>query len=72
MNSKDKYFSSDYIKKSDIVKNNTNKDDITWLKCPGDVPKWLADIFTGKNYKERMDALRELNENSLKCRVENN
>lgn len=72
MNSKDKYFDSFPSLKSKIVKKHVAKDDITWLKCPEDVPEWLASMFNSKDYLNRMEALKKINVDSMNCRVENN
>jgi hypothetical protein len=45
---------------------------ITWLKGEEDAPKWLEEIFNSKHYKERMQALKEINQQSLQVDVGKN
>lgn len=45
---------------------------ITWLKSPEEVPKWLNELFKSKHYIERMEALKLINQQSLKVDVGKN
>jgi hypothetical protein len=45
---------------------------IAWLKSKEDVPRWLQEIFNCKLYKERMLALKHINQQSLQVHVVKN
>lgn len=72
MSCKDDYFNIFPNLKSKNVEKHVDKDNITWLKHPEEVPQWLTAMFKSKDYVDRMDALKKINMDSMNCRVENN
>ena len=46
--------------------------EITWLKKQEDLPKWLNKIFKSKSYADRLDALKKINQESIKVDIEKN
>lgn len=67
----------DYYKKypelkSKNIEKYVAKDNITWLKCPEEVPEWLTAMFKSKDYTGRMEVLKKINVDSMNTRVENN
>ena len=45
---------------------------INWFKKPEEAIEWLEEIFNSKNYKERMKALKKINEESINVEVYKN